>query len=289
MFRLTHSAAQCYRTCPRRYQHEYILQRIKIVEAAPLTMGRAWHLAVAAYWQASADRQETALAASQWHLLDPQVAAQLCAMLANYAPPCSDYFVRSVEEAFEIPIINPETGRAMKDAALCGRSDGVLVRNDGACLVLEHKTTSEDVIGYGPYWQRLSIDHQITGYAIAARATGALYDVVRKPTLKFCAKDADDYGVYTTRCIEQRTDSAEWHQYRTILIDAEQQRECMTDLWQLAHQIRDCARLGTWPRNSGACKGFFGICPYLDVCTGAARLDDDTIFRSKIDAHEELL
>jgi hypothetical protein len=290
MLRLTHSAAQCYRTCPRRYRYEYVDRRVRIAEAAALTFGRAWHLAVAVYWlDTSGDRRNAAVRAVIDQQLEPQTAAQLSAMLSSYAPPCDEYRVESIEQPFEIAITNPETGRPMKDTLLCGRTDGVLVRvTDGARAVLEHKTTSEDVIGYGPYWQRLSIDHQITGYALASGAGAALYDVAKKPTLKFCAKDGGDYGAYTSRCIEQRADPASWHQYRVIVLDAEQQRECMTDLWQLAHQIRDCERMGTWPRNAGACRGLYGMCAFLGCCVGNERLDDDTIFRNKISANEEL-
>jgi hypothetical protein len=293
MLKLTHSSAQCYRNCPRRYRYEYVDLRVKITEGAALTFGRAWHLALACYWLtdgAAEDRRNAAVRAVMDQKLEPQTAAQLSAMLSSYAPPVTEYAVESVEQLFEIAIVNPETGRPMKDALLCGRTDLILRRLiDDARTVGEHKSTSEDVIGFGPYWQWRSIDSQISSYAIAAGATGALYDVAKKPTLKFCAKDGGDYGAYTQRCIEQRSDPMAWHQYRYIVLDAQQHRECAVDLWQLAHQIRDCTRLGTWPRNSGACRGFYGMCPFLDVCTGAAWLNDDTIFRSKEGEHEELL
>lgn len=56
-------------------------------------------------------------------------------------------------------------------------------------LIVEHKTSSEN-IGIGSvYWRKLTLDDQISGYMVGARSLGfepdgVLYDVLRKPELE---------------------------------------------------------------------------------------------------------
>ena len=60
------------------------------------------------------------------------------------------------------------------------------------------------------------------------------------------------------------------------------------DLWQQVEMFRSCDKAGRWPRYSDSCVTKYGNCPYLDVCTGRANLDDDALFRDKAQQHEEL-
>lgn len=56
-------------------------------------------------------------------------------------------------------------------------------------VVVEHKTTSEDVSVGSDYWRRLRMDAQVSNYFTGARALGhepeaCLYDVIKKPAIK---------------------------------------------------------------------------------------------------------
>ena len=87
-----------------------------------------------------------------------------------------------------MPLVNPDTGAASRTFQLAGRRDG-LVRWDDRLMVLERKSTGEDIEPDSEYWQRLRIDPQISQYALAARheghdVAGVLYDVPRKPTIR---------------------------------------------------------------------------------------------------------
>jgi hypothetical protein len=69
-------------------------------------------------------------------------------------------------------LINPATGRASQTRQLGGKLD-VLVRDqDSRALIIEHKTSSEDLGPGSDYWRRLRMDPQISTYFVGARALG---------------------------------------------------------------------------------------------------------------------
>ncbi|HPP02273.1 MAG TPA: PD-(D/E)XK nuclease family protein [bacterium] len=95
------------------------------------------------------------------------------------------------EIPFEIPLINPDTGRKSRKFTLAGKIDKIIEMEFSSgreLLLMEHKTTSDSLAPESDYWRRLRIDRQISIYMIAARTMGynvnkVLYDVARKPTL----------------------------------------------------------------------------------------------------------
>jgi len=293
---VTASSLAKFRDCPRQYHYTQNLQRVRLTESPALQIGKVMHEALAAWWQGGITEAVQCLTkvADQ---IKPADAAKIAAMLRYYNPPRADYTVEAIEHEFSVPIRNPVTGRSMRTYRLGGKVDGVVA--DGQRWILEHKTTSEPVIGFGAYWQRLAIDHQITLYASALDVQGVLYDVLRKPTLKLCKKD--EYAAkctggvqtpedaYQIRCEQQiKASPSEFYAFRAVHFTEHDLTEARADLWQQCQILRQCERSGFWPRNSGACRGFYGMCQYLDVCTGRASLDDDGLFRTKAGANEEL-
>ena len=100
------------------------------------------------------------------------------------------YDVIAVESEFAFPLVNPETSGTSRTFIEAGKIDGILRKRDtGRYLVLEHKTTSEDIEPGSNYWLRLDMDTQCSKYVLALRAmnleTGnLLYDVIHKPASK---------------------------------------------------------------------------------------------------------
>ena len=99
-----------------------------------------------------------------------------------------DWTVESIEQEFHIPIFNPRSKRRSQLYTHAGKFDGVISRN-GDPYLLEHKTCREEISPGSPYWTRLSIDTQISGYLLASwhlgqKLTGVLYDVIRKPEIR---------------------------------------------------------------------------------------------------------
>jgi hypothetical protein len=221
--------------------------------------------------------------------------------------------VLGVEVEFRGPMLNPSTGAASKTWERAGKLDAV-VEVGGRVLVVEHKTTSEDITPGGEYWQRLQIDAQVSNYVTGARLlgyepAGVLYDVIRKPSqqpLKATPPERRRWTKAGTLDARQRTedetaydfyerlntvigsDVGAYYQRALIVRMAEEEREASQDLWQTGVQIRDARRLQVWPRNADACVRFGRRCDFFGVCTGVESLDDVTRFRRASSPHEEL-
>ena len=73
----------------------------------------------------------------------------------------------SVEKVFHLPVINPETGHPSRSFTHAGKYDGIIAY-EGRPYLLEHKTCSEEIADVdAPYWKRLTIDSQVSGYVLA--------------------------------------------------------------------------------------------------------------------------
>ena len=104
-----------------------------------------------------------------------------------------NFEIVNTELPFELPIINPETGRSSPTHTMAGKIDKV-IRIFGhygvGMAIMEHKTTICDIDINSPYIRKLRIDTQITNYVIAANellegpCAGVLYDITRKPPQK---------------------------------------------------------------------------------------------------------
>jgi hypothetical protein len=99
----------------------------------------------------------------------------------------SAYQVVDVEREFAFPLLNPETEGTSRSFSEAGKMDALLRRrSDGKLIVLEHKTTSDDVAPESNYWDRLRMDTQVSKYFLGALQTGqdvggVIYDVMGKP------------------------------------------------------------------------------------------------------------
>lgn len=172
-------------------------------------------------------------------------------------------------------------------------------------LVVEHKTTSLEIGPGSPYWRRLLLDSQISTYLTGARALGhepdgVLYDVVRKVALRpqratpvesrKYTKDGRLYAAqresdetpdeYRERVRAAIAAAPEAHYQRGTVVRLEREvADAARDMWELGRQIRESQLAHRWPRNPDACDSYGQICPYFDVCTGVATIDDRARFR----------
>lgn len=60
------------------------------------------------------------------------------------------------------------------------------------------------------------------------------------------------------------------------------------DIWSMGKELRENELAGRAQRNPDACERFGKLCPFFDVCTGAASLDDARLFRRVDEVHPEL-
>jgi len=193
--KLTHTAMSTAKACLRRYHYRFNLGLVRQKSFKALRMGSAVHAGLAAWSRGDARYVRIATAGYDAEPLwaDPHEWAVECEIVARLLLGYAWFYQADpigydeVEQSFEMPLVNPETGAASRTFHLAGKRDG-LVTWEGRRFVLERKTSGEDIGPDSDYWLRLRIDPQISLYALAARheghnVAGVLYDVIRKPTI----------------------------------------------------------------------------------------------------------
>lgn len=216
-----------------------------------------------------------------------------------------DWTVEAVEQEFHIPIFNPHSRRRSPLYTHAGKFDGIVSKN-GDPYLLEHKTCREEIGPASPYWTRLSIDTQISGYLLASwhlgrKLTGVLYDVIRKPEIRpkrlglketmmvrtsglYCntrlSPEAyqqfsltQDYReipeMFEARLIQDTLERPEWYFGRQLVTRLD--KELLTyaeELWRTTKDVRIAESSGDHRRNDKACFAFHRPCEYLGLCAG---------------------
>jgi len=232
--------------------------------------------------------------------------------------------VLGVEETFQLPIVNPETGRSSRTYQQGGRFD-LMVNFDSRTWMVEHKTTSEEIADpSASYWRRLAIDGQVSMYALAnwqsgRKLDGTIYDVIRKPTIRpkqitkadqktmiealiYCEFSIDEEDVaeadgnefsetpklYSLRLLRDCLDNpGKYYQRRPVPRLDNEMLEWAGELWQVAQDIRTTESSGAHYRNSGACMNFGRPCDYLGLCSGHDTPESDK-WRKRDEAHPEV-
>lgn len=308
---LSHSRLKAVRQCQRLHLYEYELGYQPLTADEVLRFGSLFHRGLEAWWKARKEMRDDPLAeglAAMAGEADPFDRVRAEELLRAYDLRWADqpYEVLAVEQRFETSLVNPATGAASKTWQLVGVLD-VVVRDlrDERVLVMEHKTSGEDISPGAKYWQRLRMDGQVSVYFEGGRALGydvsaVLYDVIAKPgirPLKATPLESRKYKKDGELYANQRASDETPDEFRVRLVEdiakdpnayfgrAEVVRleheldEARFDIWQLGQQIRESERLNRAPRNPDACERYGRVCPFFDVCTGQASLEDPARFR----------
>lgn len=201
---LTHSAMSCYKSCPRRYYYAYIKTIRKERTSDPLRIGSAVHIGLDLLAQGkstddvcNAVRDQYA-DPPQWTLAEPDGQFEwdvecetVVRLLLGYAWRWGndEFTTIDTEMEFNVPLLNPDTGRPSRTFRHAGKIDKRGKTADGRNAIREHKTTGDDISPDSDYWTRLRMDQQIGGYWLASIATGFVpdtieYDVIRKPGIE---------------------------------------------------------------------------------------------------------
>lgn len=324
---LTQSRLASARACQRLHHLKYELGYRAIVELGGRKFGTLVHKGLEALWRArmakasAEDALNAALAAVQGEA-DPFERVKAEVLLAGYSArwPDTDYEVLAVEAQFTSELRNPATGAASRTWVLAGKID-VVVREiaTGRVLIVEHKTSSEDITPGSFYWRRLRMDNQISTYFAGATALGydpaaCLYDVIGKPGIRPAKATPVEARKYTkptktepSRLYkDQRENDETPDEYRARLTDAvaaEPDRyfargevvrldgemdDALTDIWDTAKQIQEAKIAGRNPRNPSACMAYGRACDFFEHCSGTAALDDPALFTRSDNVHPEL-
>jgi hypothetical protein len=338
---LTTSRLRAARACQRLHQIQYTLGYRPVTEDDLLRFGSLIHNGQEAWWTAKQDGREPlepALEALQVEA-DPFDKARAEAMMTGYHFRWVDqpYRVLGVEVQFETELRNPATGASSRTWRLAGKVDALVEDlNDHRVLLVEHKSSSEDVSAGSDYWKRLRMDTQVSIYFEGARAalgldvSGCIYDVLSKPAqrpsevplldedgvkivldasgARVRTKDGKKWrqtgdtelgyvlqtrpetpGEFKKRLMEVLAENPERYFNRGEVVRLQSDmEEAAFDHWQLGQQLREAQVAGRFPRNPDSCIRYGRTCPYFDVCSGTASLDDPTRFRRLANIHPEL-
>lgn len=126
---LTKSSLSCFRTCPRKYELQYVkmIRSRKIAE--PLRRGTSLHHALNEWWRTGGDLEAALAALPSDDLFDRALeGAMVCGYHANWGAPVGK--VIAVEQEFICDLVNPDTGARSRTFCLSGKADGVLELTD---------------------------------------------------------------------------------------------------------------------------------------------------------------
>lgn len=314
---LSETRLRAARACPRLHRIEHQLGYRPVDKGEELRFGELFDGAQNAWWSAPAEgRLEAGLAAVDAGAADPFDRIRAEELLRAYHLRWADepYDTLAVQARFDCELVNPATGSASRTWRLVGAIDAILRdRRDGSVLIREGKTSGEDIAPGSQYWRRLRMDGQVSIYYEGARSLGhdvsrCLYDVVGKPGIRplkatppesrkytkagalYAAQRDQDEGPeeFRLRLVEAIAASPDAYFVRGEVVRLEaEMREWLGDTWDLGRSIREAELAGRAPRNPDACVRYGRTCPYFDVCTGVASLEDPALFTRRTQPKEE--
>lgn len=204
---LTNSRLKAFRACARLHHYRYEVCAHAVTTSGAARFGTLFHAGLEAWWLAYqldvTDRFKTALGAMRslgddMDVDDYTIAVEL---MRGYHERWKDepLITELAEHEFEMPLVNPATGRSSRTFVLKGKIDAkVTDQRDWRSYLVEHKTTTSDISDGAGYWQRLRMDGQITVYYGAfPEVAGCIYDVIRRPLLRRYRATPEESRTYT--------------------------------------------------------------------------------------------
>lgn len=314
-----------YRTlleCARRHELRYELGIVPVVQAPELLFGSAGHVGLEARFNGiRSGFDEDRIVEEMWNAMqanplpDPFERERVWQMVRGYhwryIADMTEWEILAVEMEFRGALRNPATGRKSTLWNTGGKIDLIIrERRTGRVLNVEHKTSSADISPGSAYWQKRTLDPQISVYhdatlGMGLDVAGCIFDVLGKVDLrpklatpvesrkytkegKLYAnqRDADEsveeYGQRVAAALAD--DPLRYYQRGEIVrLEADMAKHRM-NMWRtMKSVIRKDA-----PMNSESCVRGKYACPYLPACAGQASLDDESRYRRMEDVHPEL-
>jgi hypothetical protein len=263
-----------FRRCAREHYFSYGLRRAKRApKKEALTKGLAVHGAVGAH-----HRHEPV----DLSLLGPDLRALYHGYVGYWTDETGRDRMIDVERT-DVPFRITIEGIQVQ-----GELDGVGVRRDtGKRVIIEHKTSSEDISTGSAYWQKVSAtDAQVSIYLAASAQKGwgqteVLYDVLWKPRLRL--KKDETEQEFEGRVLEDIANAPEKYYQRATVVRLEYEHDAhFRDLVGTVHLMQAARAMGPHvPRNVDSCFKWGSPCEFWAVCGGGADISDDTLFMEK--------
>jgi CRISPR/Cas system-associated exonuclease Cas4 (RecB family) len=285
--RLTATRLSTLRQCPRQHYYRYEIGLSRIKDAAALRLGSAFHAGLDARSKGASVENAIAKAtagyervpewtdATEWAVEFETVKQLLAGHFWRYEKDTVE--IIASELVFEIPLVNPDTGKRSRTFCLAGKLDAIAELADQRVAVLEYKTCGEDIGPDSDYWLRLRCDLQISQYVLAARAIGydigtVLYDVTRKPTIRLRKEETpEEFGERLLTDIGDRPDY--YFQRREVPRLEDDLIEFQSELWQQATQLIESRKRSRWFRNVNrmTCSN----CQFSELCFQRIQVNPD--------------
>lgn len=230
---------------------------------------------------------------------DPYARAMLRAVIRGYvayygAADARDFDVLQVERRYELPALRPD-GKPRRGFYV----DGVIdiawkLRQNGAVWITDHKTTRSDFEktdqhGTRTYFLNAPINPQAIGYVDVAQRMGLapvgfIFDMIKRPGLARVEKpergeSADDFEERMVGVIA--ANPTRYFARFPIAFEPWQIAKARENVIARGEEVLWRRRSGHWPQNDDACGKYDTTCPWMVVCTGNARPDDDRLFPLK--------
>jgi hypothetical protein len=265
---VSHSELRTFLTCPTKHRFSYGLQRESTApKAEALTKGGQIDVACA-----DLEAGGQALAPPD----APEIRALVTAW-SSYWPP-AQFLAEQHHVKFRFEL--------QSGLDLVGEFDAIGTYQ-GRRVILERKSSSEDISPGSAYWQRVELsDAQVSLYLLAAERLGLgiteiLYDVLRKPALRL--KKGETPEAFEQRCLETIAENPEHYFQRKVLTRNERERAAhVRDVHGTVRLMQAAAFLGEdTPRNTSSCWAFGRPCEFFPVCGLGASIDDPELFRAR--------
>jgi hypothetical protein len=303
-------------------------------KSAALRFGSLFHRGLNAWWLAGSEPPSAKLfvavaavrASASTEETDLFELEKAIALLIGYTARWGEGKIETlhVERVFRYQLGEPDPDHPGVVRALpfdLGGAIDVIARDDDGDLLVEHKTTSEDISDGANYWRNIeALDPQVTTYLEAAKVMGldphkCLYDVIRKPAsepLKATPEAARKYTKpskaepiprlyanqrdtdetpeeYGGRLLADITENPSRYYARLPIVRLDHDNEAHErDVIDTAHAIMFAELHGRWPRHPNACERYHRLCEYHPVCSSQAKIDDESRYMTKEKTHEEL-
>lgn len=252
---VSHSELECFARCPREHFYGYRLRRRPVKVATALVYGSQVGAALEDIQNGAPEVRMPAILPAR---------ALVRAYVKHYAGD---------------PLRFLQSERWFDVGGVIGAFDALVEDPSGHRWIFETKTTTSDLGPGDLYRQKLPINAQNATYLDAADmlrldVRGVIYNTLKKPAQRQKkGESAEDFEARIER--EILADPGEHFQrFEAVLTRGE--RDALRA--ERAERV-DALHRGATYRVSGACQRGREACSYLDVCTGAASIDDDRLFR----------
>ena len=291
--RVSHSELVSFLTCNRLHFFAYRLRREPKTTAEPLLVGRRVENVIKQIWLGkNPDLSE----------LQPEERA-LCKAYPIWWQHHT-LRVKRVDIPFQVEIAG---------VLYVGELDGD-GEDKNEDVIVELKTTSDDVSVGSSYWPRIvEMDPQVTTYLMAARAQGrnlrrVVWDVIRKTTLERFTATPPDKRKYTKptkadpvsrlyanqhdhdetddeyelRVLEDIAKTPEkYFQRRDIIRYENEHKAHLRDVAGVVRLMQFVEQMPEAPRNPNACWKWGRPCGFLPVCREEDRIDNNATYQDR--------